>query len=89
MTTQDVKIPLNQIAEELAKRIDRYIPRDKKLWDAQDCASYLQVTKHHFSERLSNHHDFPQPIRLPSPTGKNPHRRWYASEVIQWAAQLR
>ena len=85
----EITLPVNTIAEEIAKRVARFAPSDKKLWDIQDCADYFGVSKAHFSDNLSNHHSFPEPLKLPSETGKRQHRRWYAAEVIQWAEKLR
>lgn len=59
-------------------------PLRKILWDSKDCARYLRVSTRHFAEKLSYHHEFPKPVKLPSETGKRGHRRWYAKEVIQW-----
>lgn len=80
---------LTRVINRLTRQIGGIATGDKEIWDAQDCADYLKCTRKHFSDRISNNHGFPQPLRMPSPEGKNPHRRWYAKEVIQWAENLR
>lgn len=85
LTPQD----LDNLAHAVAQRISKQNVTDETIWCAADCADYLGVSRRHFADRISNHHSFPAAIKLPSDTGKNQHRRWYAKEVIAWAKSLR
>lgn len=77
-------IDYDRLADAILRKVHAQPAPNKKIWDATDCALYLRVSTRHFAERISNHHTFPEPLKLPSATGKNAHRRWKATEVMQW-----
>ena len=58
------------------------------LWTVDDIATYLQTSDD--TVRRIVVREFPRPVVLPS-RGKGAHqdRRWFSTEVIAWADQLR
>ena len=59
------------------------------LWDTADVAEYLCTGSAEVRERLITRPGFPRPIRLPTATGGKGHPKWYAREIIAWAATHR
>ena len=57
------------------------------LWNTTDVAEYLKVSYRYASEYVVTHHTFPNALRLPNKNGRKGHPRWYASEVVEWAAR--
>ncbi|MCO7225069.1 hypothetical protein [Pleionea sp. CnH1-48] len=59
---------------------------DKTLWETQDVANYLKLSYRYTSEYVVTHHTFPNALRFPTRNNTKGHPRWYAGEVIAWAA---
>ena len=55
---------------------------DAALWDADDVAAYLRVTRAYVLQRLAPRADWPNTIRLSDGPKL---ARWRAREVIHWA----
>lgn len=53
------------------------------LWDADECAAYLHLSRQEFLDTSAKHRDFPPAIR---PTGRAKSRRllWKAKDVQRW-----
>jgi hypothetical protein len=56
------------------------------LWSTQDVADYLSLSYRYTSEYIVTHHTFPHAMRLPTKKNTKGHPRWYAAQVIEWAA---
>ena len=57
------------------------------LWNTQEVADYFKASYRYTSEYIVTNHTFPGAIRLPNKEGKKGHPRWYAREVVEWAAK--
>ena len=79
-TTENHQALLNDINEKL-KRLMR---RDDGLWDAQDIADYLRMSKKSVQTNILPLKAFPVAILL-----ENRARRWKAGEVRSWATRHR
>lgn len=79
---------IEKIADAVAARIKPAIPVDVDLWSAKELGAYFKVSERQARDRIAAMPGFPQPLRLPSPTGRA-HPRWKAAEVIAWAEGLR
>lgn len=78
-TVAAISDALNKIQVRMA------IPVEIDLWDAQSVGAYLKVEKEQVLARYAPLPDFPNAIRLPSPTGGRGRPRWKAREVVAWA----
>ena len=76
---------ISALANEIAKQVRSPIPVEVDLWDAATIAQFLKVKPAQVLERYACLPSFPNPIRLPTPSGGNGHPRWKAAEVISWA----
>lgn len=62
---------------------------DETLWDVDDIAAYLKITKKYMlSKKLLDRSDFPPSYELPVSSHKNT-RRWKAREVVAWVESFR
>lgn len=65
------------------------IPFDRIIWDAEQCAEYLGVSKTHFLNALQYAEGFPPPLPIPPYTSGGRERRmdsrWKAEAVAAWA----
>lgn len=88
MDTATLSIKLDQI---LAATREAAIPLDARLWDAEQIGEYLHVSARQVAERyaIRPEYRFPEPIILPTESGRNNPRRWNAAEVIAWAEARR
>lgn len=57
---------------------------EERLWNMQDVADYIGMSKDHLQRRVICRDDFPRSIRLPTPTGGKGHPRWVPAEVRKW-----
>jgi predicted DNA-binding transcriptional regulator AlpA len=67
---------------ELISRLDR--PLTNELWDAEDIATYVRLSKKSVQNHMLDMPGFPRPVVLP--TGG---RRWVASEIKAWVLRHR
>ncbi len=74
------------IAAVLDTKMTPSISLDITLWNTSDVANYLKVSYRYTSEYVVTHHTFPNALRLPNKNDRKGHPRWYAAEVIAWAA---
>ena len=75
------------IAAVLNTKITSKVGLDLTLWNTTDVANYLKVSYRYASEYIVTHHTFPNALRLPTQNHTKGHPRWYAAEVIAWAAR--
>lgn len=75
------------IAAVLNSKITAKVGLEATLWNTTDVASYLKVSYRYASEYIVTHHTFPNALRLPTQNQTKGHPRWYAAEVIAWAAR--
>jgi hypothetical protein len=75
------------IAAVLNTKITPKVGLDMTLWNTTDVANYLKVSYRYASEYIVTHHTFPNALRLPTQKQTKGHPRWYAAEVITWAAR--
>ena len=40
------------------------IPFDRVIWDAQECADYLKITRKEFVSKIRHRADFPSELRI-------------------------
>lgn len=74
---------INQLATTIAHRM-HIMQTNEPLWDAQDCADYMKVSRRHFVDRIANSPGFPKRVQLPTAEGRRGHPRWFAKEVEAW-----
>lgn len=70
----------------LDTKIAPKIHLDVTLWSTKDVADYLGMSYRYTSEYIVTHHTFPNALRLPTKKQTKGHPRWYAGQVIKWAA---
>ena len=59
-----------------------------ELWNVDDIAHYVRLSRSSVQSRLICRKDFPRAIRIPTDNGMGG-RRWYAKEVKHWTARNR
>lgn len=58
------------------------------LWDAEDIAHYLRMSKSTVQNKVLTLNNFPKAVVLPTGQQK-PARRWVASEIKAWSKRIR
>lgn len=76
---------LVELAKEIAKRLALY-ERDDALWDVEDVAKYLRVSRSTIEKEYINTRTFPKAIMLPRTRGGKSRKKWYAGQIKSWAA---
>ncbi|MFM2477346.1 helix-turn-helix transcriptional regulator [Celerinatantimonas sp. MCCC 1A17872] len=80
-----MKHVIDEILEEL-----RYQGRgNDSLWDADDIARYMRLSKSTVQGRIICRESFPLAVRLPTSDTGLGGRRWLAKEVKQWVMRHR
>lgn len=59
-----------------------------ELWNIDDLARYMRLSKSSVQSRVICRKDFPRAVRIPTDNGLGG-RRWYAVEVKQWLSRNR
>jgi len=59
-----------------------------ELWNANDIARYMRLSRSSIQSRIILRRDFPRAIRIPT-SGTGGGRRWYAKEVKEWLSRNR
>lgn len=59
-----------------------------ELWNIDDLARYMRLSKSSVQSRVICRKDFPRAVRIPTDNGLGG-RRWYALEVKQWLSRNR
>lgn len=89
----DLGILIDKFDELIAATLQTHakpkIPFDRALWGIDDIAEYLRLSYKYVQEYIISHHTFPDAIRLKFNNAKKGHPRWYAREVVEWAAKYR
>lgn len=81
------EIDYEKLADAIAQKLRLLPPADKVIWNADQCAEYLGISRRHYVDRVSKTWGFPAAIRLPTETGSRGHDRWYAADVQEWVSQ--
>lgn len=81
----DVK---EQILLDILRELKGQRTSSRDLWNVDDIAVYLNLSKSSIQSRVICRKDFPRAVRIPTETGMGG-RRWYASEVKHWIAKNR
>lgn len=71
---------LNELRSQRAEEAD--------LWNADDIAQYLRLSRSSIQSRVICRKDFPRAVRIPTEAGLGG-RRWYAKEVKYWVSRNR
>lgn len=82
MNTEKEKI------SELLKTLINASLSDCTLWDMNDIAHYMRLSKSSVQQRIITTSGFPKAIRLPT-TDNGGQRRWQPKEVKAWAARFK
>lgn len=61
---------------------------DGELWNAEDIARYMRLSRSSIQSRVICRKDFPRAVRIPTDAGLGG-RRWYAKEVRYWVSRNR
>ncbi len=80
-------IDYDKLADMLAERVSKTPRNAKAIWGPNEAANYLKLARRQFVDRVSKHHSFPASINLPTICGRRCYPRWYADDVIKWAAK--
>lgn len=72
----------------LEKLLERSMLSDNTLWDMNDIAAYMRLSKSTVQQRVINITGFPRAIKLPT-TDNGGQRRWQPNEVKAWAKRYR
>ena len=59
-----------------------------ELWNAEDIAHYMRLSRSSVQSRVIARKDFPRAVRIPTENGLGG-RRWYAKEVKDWIKKNR
>jgi predicted DNA-binding transcriptional regulator AlpA len=78
---------LRSVVSELAHAVrTSTIAPERRMWSAEDCASYLGYSVSHFRQRIAPDPSFPAPAQVGTgPAGL----RWKAVEVTEWVESRR
>jgi len=60
----------------------------KELWNVDDIARYIRLSRSSIQSRIICRKDFPRAVRIPTDSGLGG-RRWYAAEVKYWISKNR
>lgn len=72
-------------AQEAVRQMAAKTSHKSELWDAQQCADYLKISKFTWSQVWSNYPDAPPASVMGD--GPRAKRRWNSAEVITYAEQ--
>lgn len=81
------EIDYEKLAEAIAHKLSLLPPPDKVIWNADQCADYLGISRRHFVDKVSKLWGFPAAIKLPTDTGSRGHDRWHAADIQSWVSQ--
>ncbi|WP_241086826.1 helix-turn-helix transcriptional regulator [Candidatus Vondammii sp. HM_W22] len=80
---------IKHIAQEILEEL-RYQGRNNDaLWDADDIARYMKLSKSTVQSRIICKQNFPRALRMPTSETGMGGRRWLAKEVKQWVMRYR
>lgn len=84
MDNTQMQINLEKLAAAIAGHIDPQVPFDKQLWNAKQCAKYMNKSYSRFMQNFASHPTFPRRINLPIRSGGQSSPLWRAKEVVEW-----
>jgi len=79
---------MEKLLLEILNELKSYRAATTELWNVDDIARYIRLSRSSVQSRIICRKDFPRAIRIPSHTGLGG-RRWYAKEVKSWVARNR
>ena len=78
---------IDQIAQLVIAQLPKPIPIEHQLWSHKEIAEYLKASVKTVADQTVKRADFPKSIKPPlSPDSEEGRPRYYAREVIAWAA---
>lgn len=77
-----------KILLEILNELKAYNVATGELWNVDDMARYMRLSKSSVQSRVICRRDFPRAIRIPTDNGMGG-RRWYVEEVKAWVARNR
>lgn len=84
MDNTQLQITLHQLAAAIAEQINPLVSFDKQLWNAKQCAKYMNKSYSRFMQNFAPHPTFPRRINLPIKSGGQSGPLWRAKEVVEW-----
>jgi len=79
---------LNTLLLEILNEIKSLRANNSELWNVDDIAHYVRLSRSSIQSRIICRRDFPRAIRIPTDNGLGG-RRWYAKEVKYWVSRNR
>lgn len=79
---------LTNIAQEILNELKFQNNNNDSLWDADDIARYMKLSKSTVQSRIICKSNFPRALRMPT-SDNGGGRRWLAKEVKAWAMRHR
>lgn len=73
---------------EILNEIKSMRASNNELWNVDDIAHYVRLSRSSIQSRIICRKDFPRAIRIPTDNGLGG-RRWYAKEVKIWVSRNR
>lgn len=79
---------MEKLLLEILGELKSYRAATTELWNVDDIARYIRLSRSSTQSRIICRKDFPRAIRIPTNNGLGG-RRWYAKEVKYWIAKNR
>lgn len=73
------------LAEAIAIKLGKMPPIEKVVWDPQDSADYLKISKTYLLNHMQFADYFPTPINYRAGSKRASNPKWFAGEVIKFA----
>ena len=80
---------VDKIVEEILAELRQQNTSSDALWDAEDIAYYMRLSKSTVQSRVITRSNFPRALRMPTSSVGYGGRRWLAKEVKQWILRCR
>lgn len=77
--------PIDQLADRIVAALEQRKPKplEETLWTVEQIAEWLSLSKVTVEIRVVSRQDFPAALRPVD--SKQAQRRWFASDVVEWA----
>ena len=79
---------MERILIDILKELKAQHSATRELWNVDDIARYLHLSRSSIQSRVICRKDFPRPVRIPTRSGLGG-KRWYAKEVKIWISRNR
>jgi len=79
---------MEKLLLEILGELKSYRAATTDLWNVDDIARYIRLSRSSVQSRVICRKDFPRAVRIPTDTGLGG-RRWYAKEVKYWIGKNR